>query len=104
MALFANGPATQTTSVTTTSGTATAQIFNTAAAGVTGTLRNVLVVNAGTVTIYVGGGTAVTSTTGMPVAAGAQLLLEGSAINLYALTASGTSTVIAGLSSQTVTD
>jgi hypothetical protein len=104
MALFANGPATQTSSVTTTSGTAMVQIFNTAAAGVTGTLKNLLVVNAGTVTAYVGGGTTITSTTGFPLASGAQLLLEGSAINLYALTASGTTTIIAGLSSQTVTD
>ncbi len=104
MAIFANGPATQTTSVTTTSGTATAQIFNITATGVSGTLRNVLVVNAGTVSVYVGGGTAVTTVTGVPVAAGNQLLLEGPAINLYALTSAGTSTVIAGLATQTVAD
>jgi hypothetical protein len=104
MAIFANGPATQTTAVTTTSGTATALVFNTTATGVSGTLRNVLLVNAGTVTAYFGGGTTVTSTTGFPVAAGSQLLLEGPAINIYGLTASGTTTIIAGLSTQTVAD
>jgi hypothetical protein len=104
MAIFANGPATQTTSVTTTSGTAMAIVFNTAATGVTGTLRNVLVINAGTATAYLGGGTTFTATTGFPVAAGSQLLLEGPAINIYGLTSAGTTTLIAGLSTQTVAD
>jgi hypothetical protein len=103
MAIFANGPATQTTSVTTTSGTATALIFNTAASGVTGTLPSVIVINTGSVTAYVGGGTTIT-TGAMPLPAGYSLLLKGPAVNLYALTASGTTTLVAGLGTQTVAD
>lgn len=95
MAIFANGPGTQTTSVGTASGTVA--IFNTAASGLTGTLKNVLVDNAGTATVYVGGGTAVSTTTGIPLLVGQQLLFQGTAINLYAVTAAGTATVVTGL-------
>lgn len=102
MPIFANGPGTQTTSVGTASGTVA--IFNTAAAGLTGTLRNVTIFNSGTNTVYVGGGTAVSTTTGVPVASGAQLTLEGTAINFYAVTSSGTSTVVTGLSTVVAVD
>lgn len=95
MAIFANGPGTQTTTVGTASGTVA--IFSTTASGLTGTLRNVTVFNAGTATIYVGGGTAVSTTTGIPLTTGQQLLFEGTAINLYAVTSAGTATVVTGL-------
>jgi hypothetical protein len=95
MAIFANGPGTQTTSVGTASGTVA--IFNTAAAGLTGTLKNILIENTGTATIFVGSGTAVSTTTGVQLLAGQQLLFQGTAINMYAVTSAGTATVITGL-------
>jgi hypothetical protein len=78
-------------------------VFNTAAAGVTGTLPSVIVINTGTITAYIGGGTAVT-TAALPLPAGYSLLLKGPAVNLYALTASGTTTLVAGLGTQSVAD
>jgi hypothetical protein len=102
MPIFANGPGTQTTTVGTASGTVA--IFNTAASGVSGTLRNVTVFNSGTNTVYVGSGTAVSTTTGVALPAGNQLLLEGPAANMYAVTSSGTSVVVAGLSTLSTVD
>jgi hypothetical protein len=99
MAIFANGTATQTSSVGTAAGTV--PIFTTS--GLTGTLRNVAVSNTGTATCYVGGGTAVT-VAAMPVAPGGVLVLQGSAVTLYALTSAGTTTTVAGLASQLVVD
>lgn len=53
--------------------------------------------NQGTAIVYVGGGT-VTTTSGVPVAIGQQLTLSGPVTqNQWAITASGTSTVVAGL-------
>lgn len=105
MANFANGPAAQVTSV----GTSATAVFNpnsTAlqAAGVTGnTLRDLILINQGSVTVYVGQST-VTSTTGTPLVPGGQMTLQGyvatagSATNtVYAITASGTANVAAGL-------
>lgn len=103
MAIFATGAGTpQTTSVTTSS----AQIFNTAASGLSGTLKNVLVCNAGTVTAYVGAGNtnAAAVATSFPLAPGQELLLIGTALNLYAITNSGTTTLIAGLATLATTD
>lgn len=102
MAIFANGPGVQTSSVGTATGTV--PVFNTAATGLTGTLKNVTIFNAGTITAYVGVGTATTSTTGFPLASGNQLLLEGTAVNLYACTASGTTTLVAGLATLATVD
>lgn len=103
MAIFANGPGTQTSTVGTASGTIT--IFNTAATGLSGTLRNLTVFNSGTVTAYLGGGTAVTSSTGFPVAPGQQILLEGTIPTIYAVTASAlTTTVVAGLATLSTVD
>jgi len=104
MAIFANGPGTQTTVVGTASGTV--PVFNTTATGLTGTLRNVTLFNAGTVTAYIGGGTGGTATSAasLTLAPGGQLLLEGPAINLYAVTASLTTTIIAGLSTLSTVD
>jgi hypothetical protein len=101
VAIFANGPATQTTTVGTASGTVA--IFNTAASGVTGTLPSILVINTGTITAYIGGATAVT-VAGLPLPSGYSLLLKGPAVNLYAITSSGTTTLVAGLGTQTVAD
>ena len=102
MPIFANGPGTQTTTVGTASGTVA--VFNTAAAGLTGTLRNVTIFNSGTNTVYVGGGTAVSTTTGVPVGGGSQLTLQGTALNFYAVTSSGTSTVVTGLATLSTVD
>lgn len=107
MAAFANGPATQTTNV----GTSATAVFNpnsTAlqAAGIAGNaLRDLILVNAGTVTVYIGQST-VTATTGTPLAPGGQLTLQGysatagNATNtIYGITASGTANVLADLAS-----
>lgn len=101
MAIFANGPATQTSTVTTTA--STVPVFNVAATGLSGTLRNVLVINTGTATAYVGGSTAVT-VAALPLASGDEMLLQGPAVDLYALTAAGTTTLVAGLGSQVAVD
>jgi hypothetical protein len=59
--------------------------------------RDVTVLNQGPSIVYVGGGT-VTTTSGVQLAVGAQMTVEGAAAqNLWAITASSTSTVVAGL-------
>lgn len=95
MAIFANGPGTQTSTVGTASGTVA--IFSTSA--LTGTLRNLTIFNTGTISAYLGGGTAVTSATGLPLSPGQQVLIEGTVPTLYAVTGSGalTTTIVAGL-------
>lgn len=67
-------------------------------------LRDLVVINTGPATIYVGASTSVTSTTGFPVPSGAQLTLIGytatggaTAGRIYAVTASGSSTTQCGL-------
>jgi hypothetical protein len=83
-----------------TAGTATS-VINSAtaiftAAGYTSP-RDVTVLNQGTAAVFVGGGT-VTTTSGVYLPVGAQLTVGGaSAQNLWAITASGTATVVAGL-------
>jgi len=62
------------------------------------TSTNVTLVNSGTVTVFIGGST-VTTATGVPLAAGAQLTLQGTVVALYGITASGTTLVQAGLAS-----
>lgn len=102
MAIFANSAATQTTA--SVANTAT-QIYDTSASGIpTGvTLKNLTIVNTGSTTFYVGQ-SAVTAVTGIAVPAGGQLTIEGyshaqadTAGDVYAITASGTSSAIAGL-------
>lgn len=103
MAIFANGPGTQSYTV---AGTAATQIFNTANTALSGVLKNLTVINTGTVTAYIGGsglGTAST-TSGVTLAAGNQLLLEGPAINLYAIAASATTQITTALATQSVVD
>jgi hypothetical protein len=77
------------TSGTLPDGTVIASSFAANAIGVT-------VTNTGTVTIYVGGST-VTTATGCPVPAGTSLTLSGKVTSLYAITASATVEVLAGL-------
>ncbi len=108
MAIFANSAATQTTASVTNSAT---QIYNTSASGIPAgvTLRNITIVNTGSVTFFVGQ-SAVTAVTGIAVPAGGQLTIEGYAFaqgaaggNVYAITASGTSSAIVGLETQNAT-
>lgn len=71
-------------------------------------LRDITVINTGTVTCFVGT-SSVTATTGVPLRSGEQLTIQGSHVqaesgntswNLYAITASGTTTVEASLATQ----
>ena len=87
MAIFESGGT--TTSVTNSA----TQVF--AAAGYTSP-AGLVIQNQGTALIWVGGGT-VTTTSGVPVPAGQQLYVAGPAQNCWAITAAGTSTVLAGL-------
>lgn len=94
-------PALQVNSVT----TAAKQIFQTSGTLPSGTViastfaanaYGVQIINNGAVTLYVGGST-VTTATGCPVPAGTSLTLTGRVAALYGITASGTVTVEAGL-------
>ena len=59
--------------------------------------RNVTVINQGPQVVWVGGGT-VTTTSGVQLISGAQVtVISSPAQNLWAITSTGTSTVIAGL-------
>lgn len=98
MAIFANGPATTSHSVTTSAG----QVFSTSSTALSGVLKNLTVLNNGTVPVYLGGSTVTTE--GMPLAVGSQVLLEGPAVNLYAITASGTGNVLVGLATLATVD
>jgi len=99
-----------------TVGTSAVQIYNTTnfqpvgagsaiAFPTGGTLRDLTIVNNGAVTCFVGT-SSVTATTGVPLAPGQQLTIQGSQAvassgntswNLYAITASGTTTIEASL-------
>ena len=101
MAIFANGSATQTTASVTNSATL---VFDSDASGIpTGvTIGDVTVVNTGAVTFFVGQ-SGVTSSTGLRVPPGAQVTITGfgalqssTNFDIYAITASGTSSAIAG--------
>ena len=70
----------------------------------TGTAVNVTVVNVGSVSVVIGGATGITAATGLVVAAGSQLVLEGPDTDLWAITASGTTTVLVGLSTLVAVD
>lgn len=101
MAIFANSAATQTTSV----GNSATEVFNPSASGIPSgvTLYDVTLINTGTVTVYLGQ-SAVTAVTGLQLAAGQQVtynhesFAQGTAANaIYAITSSGTTSVLAGL-------
>ena len=95
MAVFdAGSPAYQGTTVTSSA----TQVFS--LSGLTSP-ANVTVVNQGPQIVWVGGGT-VTTTSGIQLISGAQVTVTGApAQNLWAITASATSTVIAGLATVT---
>lgn len=111
MGIFsASPPAYQTTASVTTAAT---QIYNTTSVttgGVTYTfptgvaLANLVIVNTGTVTAYIGQ-SAVTAVTGTPLFAGQTMSLGGSVTagastwNLYAITSSGTTSIEVSLGS-----
>lgn len=101
MAFFANSSATQTAAP----GTAATLVFDTDASGIgsAAVLPDVAVSNTGTVNIFLGGAS-VGTTTGLRLLPGATCLLQGqsasqssTAGDIYACTASGTSTTLAGL-------
>jgi hypothetical protein len=95
--IFANGPGTPQTTVV---GTSSVQVFNPAAAGLTGALRNAYIQNVGTATAYVSSGTGAAATVAASVALppNAHMGVSGSAVSYYAITSSGTTTLVAGLS------
>lgn len=89
MAIFESS--TQGTTVT----TSVTQVFSTS--GLTSPY-GVLVVNQGTATIYVGGSTTTANASGGPqLGAGEELYISGAAADLWAITASGSASVVAGL-------
>jgi len=107
VAIFGNNV--QTTSV----GNSATAVFNPNAAPfstLAGPLKDVTIENAGSVTVYLGGST-VTTATGLPLASGVQVTFEGSSTPagsggtaIYAITASGTATVVSGLATVNIVD
>ena len=102
MALFANSSATQTAAP----GTAATLIFDTDASGIpTGaTLNDITIVNTGSVTCYLGGSAVAATTGGLILKPGGQCTLANQSAlqssttgDIYAITASGTTTTLAGL-------
>jgi hypothetical protein len=102
MAIFANSAATQTTTVTNSA----TQVFNTSASGIpTGvTLRELTIMNNGTNTVYLGSSNSVTASTGLALGPYQQITYVdwayaqgASGGNVYGITSSGTSVVVAGL-------
>ena len=87
-------------------GNSAVEVFNPNAAPfstLTGPLKDPIIENTGSVTVYLGQ-SGVTSSTGLPLLAGQQITYNGfstptgaSGTGLYAITASGTSTVVVGL-------
>lgn len=101
MAIFASSAALQTATVTNSS----SKIFNASASGIptSAALGDITVINTGSTTVFVGSFTGVTATTGLRLPAGAQVTIAGfgakqgsTNYDIYAITASGTSTVLAG--------
>lgn len=101
MPIFATGAATQATASV---GNTATLVFDSDASGITAgvTIGDVTVINTGTTTFFVGQ-SGVTATTGLRVPGGAQVTINGfgalqSSTNydIYAITASGTSSALAG--------
>ena len=92
MALFdAGSTAFQGTTVT----SSITQVFSTS--GLTSP-RDMVIINQGTATVYFGGGSVTSATAiGGTLTAGQELYISGPAQNMYAITAAGSATVIAGL-------
>lgn len=107
MAIFANSAATQTAAVTNSA----TLVFDSDASGIpTGAvIGDVTVVNTGATTFFVGQST-VTSSTGLRVPPGAQVTIAGfgavqtsTNYDIYAITASGTSSSLAGPATTDIT-
>lgn len=90
MPLFDAGSLAYQGTVVTNSAT---QVFSTS--GLTSP-AGLVVQNQGPVGVFVGGGT-VTTTSGQYLAPGGEMYVSGTAYDTWAITASGTSTVVAGL-------
>ncbi len=92
MALFdAGSSAYQGTTVT----NSVTQVFSTS--GLTNP-QNVVVLNQGTATVYIGGGSVTSANAiGGTLLPGQFVLYSGAAQNVWAITAAGTATVVAGL-------
>lgn len=110
MAIFANGVATQTTASV---GNTSVKIFNASLSGIpTGAaIGDVTVINTGSTTIFVGSFTGVTAITGVRVPPSGQLTINGfgavqgsTNYDIYAITASGTSSTIVGPASLSVNE
>ena len=85
----------ESSATTTSVSTSVTQVFSTS--GLTSP-AGLLVQNQGTATVYLGGSTTTAAASGGPtLAAGQELYISGAASNLWAITASGSSTVAAGL-------
>lgn len=112
MAIFSASPPAYQATGSIGSGAAV-QIYNTTSITIGSTtytfptgapLANLTVVNTGTVTAYIGS-SSVTAATGLALAAGQQLTIQGSVIagssvwNFYAITSSGTTSVEVSLGS-----
>ena len=94
MALFDTGSLAYQGTTVTNSAT---QVFSTSPNGTALTSPvGLLVQNQGTATVFVGAGT-VTNTSGVALPVGQTLYVTGSAINMWAITSAGSSTVVAGL-------
>jgi len=96
MAIYAGGPGYQKSTIGSSIGT----VYS--LAGVTNPY-NMTVVNTGSAVVYLGTN-AVTAATGIPLASGGQLTIQGPAIALWGITASGTAYVEAGLSTVAAVD
>ena len=98
MSIFAIGPAYQTTSVTNSA----VAVFNPNSTALQATnvvgskLRNVTLVNTGTVAVFLGVSSSVTTTTGLSLGPGQQLTIEG-----YTATAGNATGTIYGITAGT---
>jgi len=110
VAIYANGPAYQSTSVTNSATLVFGGSITTLAAITPAvTLKNVTLFNSGTTTAFIGGSS--TTSAALPLAPGQQVLIEGYSTtsgttthDLYAITAAGTTTINAGLTTQGLVD
>jgi hypothetical protein len=110
VAIYANGPAYQSTTVT-NSATLVFGGSTTTLAAITPAvpLKNVTLFNAGTTTAFVGGSSVTTAA--LAIAPTQQILIEGylttsgtTTHDLYAITANGTTIINAGLTTQGLVD
>lgn len=112
MAIFADGPAYQTNTVTTAAHVVfSANATALAALSPAVALHDVTIINTGTVTIYLGQPTNVTAATGIPLAPGQQITINGytatsgtTTNDIWGITSAGTTTTEAGLATLAVNE